>query len=159
MSNEQHVLVYQAAKHRSAFAFPVLLAPLIRTTGWPTATALSAYSTGLLTSAAAASAVGRLLARYGPRPVMTTGTLVGVAALLAVAAAPTLPWFFAAWTAVGLAQAMLLYPPAFAALTRWYGPRRVRAVVRIEVANRLQRDRMALDQLVPANAVQPRAGK
>ena len=51
---------------------------------------------------------------------MTTGSVVGVAAILAVAAAPSLPWFFAAWVLAGLAQSALLYPPAFAARTRWY---------------------------------------
>src|SRR2546421_642840 len=37
-------------------------------------------------------------------------------------------WFVAAWVLAGLAQSALLYPPAFAALTGWYGPGRVRAL-------------------------------
>jgi MFS family permease len=115
------------------YAFPVVLEPLTEDTGWSAETALSAFSTGLLVSAVSAVPVGRLLDRYGPRPLMTSGSVLGVAALLAVAAAPTLPWFFAAWVGVGLAQSMLLYPPAFAALTGWYGPRRVRAITTLSL--------------------------
>jgi MFS family permease len=51
-----------------------------------------------------------------------------VPAVVAIAAAPTLPWFFAAWALAGVAMAGVLYPPAFAALTRWWGPRRVTAL-------------------------------
>jgi hypothetical protein len=68
---------------------------------------------------------------------MTTGSVLGVASLLAVAAAPSLPWFFAAWALAGLAQSALLYPPAFAALTRWYGPRRVRALTTVALVGGL----------------------
>ena len=40
------------------------------------------------------------------------------------AAAPSFGWFLGAWLAAGVATAGLFYPPAFAALTAWYGPRR-----------------------------------
>jgi MFS family permease len=39
-----------------------------------------------------------------------------------------LPEFLAAWVPAGLAMSAVLYQPAFAALTRWYGPRRVTAL-------------------------------
>lgn len=110
------------------YAFPTMLDRLTRATGWSTAAAMSAFSTGLVVSALAGVAVGRLLERHGPRWVMTAGSAIGVVAVLAVATAPSLPWFFAAWVLVGLAQSALLYPPAVAALTRWYGPDRVRAL-------------------------------
>ncbi len=115
------------------YAFPVILADLTRTSGWSPQQTTAAFSTGLVVSAVAGVPVGRLLDRLGPRAVMTTGSIVGVGALLAVATAPTLPWFFAAWTAVGVAQSMLLYTPAFSALTRWYGPRRVTALTTLSL--------------------------
>ena len=37
-------------------------------------------------------------------------------------------WFVAAWIAAGVAMGAVLYQPAFAALTRWYGPRHVGAL-------------------------------
>ena len=52
--------------------------------------------------------------------------MLGVLALALVAWAPTLPMFFAAWLLAGIAQSAVLYPPAFAVITRWYGPHRVR---------------------------------
>jgi predicted MFS family arabinose efflux permease len=110
------------------YAFPVMLSSLTADTGWSTATAMGAFSVGAIVSAIAGVVVGRLIDRRGPRAVMTVGALVGVAATLAIAAAPSLPWFFAAWVLAGLAQSALLYPPAFAALTGWYGPDRVRAL-------------------------------
>jgi MFS family permease len=115
------------------YAFPVVLADLTRTSGWSPQQTTAAFSTGLVISALAGVPVGRLLDRHGPRLVMTTGSMVGAGALVAVAMAPTLPWFFAAWTAVGLAQSMLLYTPAFSALTRWYGPRRVTALTTLSL--------------------------
>ncbi len=35
---------------------------------------------------------------------------------------PTFGWFVVAWIAAGAAMAAVLYPPAFAALTCWFGP-------------------------------------
>ncbi|GAA2453755.1 MFS transporter [Actinomadura vinacea] len=108
------------------YSFPVALAAVTRDTGWSAATAMGAFSAGLVVNALATAPVGRLLDRHGPRRVMTAGSVLGTGALLAVAAAPGLPWFVAAWLLAGLAQATLLYPPAFAALTRWYGADRIR---------------------------------
>ncbi|MBF6235385.1 MFS transporter, partial [Nocardia farcinica] len=51
------------------------------------------------------------------------------AALVVVATAPNLAVFFAGWFAAGIAMGAVLYPPAFAALTRWWGAERVRALM------------------------------
>jgi MFS family permease len=110
------------------YAFPVLLSDLTADTGWSVSAGMGAFSVGAIVSAIAGVPVGRLIDRHGPRPVMTTGSLIGVAAVLSISAAPNLACFYAAWMLSGVAQAALLYPPAFAALTRWYGPDRVRAL-------------------------------
>lgn len=113
------------------YAFPVLASSITADTGWPLSTVTAAFSTGLVVSALAGIPAGRVLDRHGPRVVMTTGSLLGVPALLGIATAPTLPWFFASWALAGLAMAGTLYPPAFAALTRWWGPRRVTALTAV----------------------------
>jgi MFS family permease len=59
---------------------------------------------------------------------MTAGSLLAVPATAAIALAPTLAWFVAAWAVAGVAMAAVFYQAAFAALTRWYGPDRVRAL-------------------------------
>lgn len=111
------------------YAFPVLIADLTRDTGWSTASAIGAFSTGALVSAVTAVPVGRLIDSRGPRVVMTSGSVLAVLSVLALAAAPTLALFYLAWAVAGVAQAATLYPPAFAALTGWYpGDGRIRAL-------------------------------
>lgn len=116
------------------YAFPVLAPSITADTGWSTPAVTAGFSLGLVVSAVAGVPVGRLLDRVGPRPVMTGGTLLAVPATLALAAARTLPEFFAAWIVSGLAMSAVLYQPAFAALTRWYGPRRVAALTILTLA-------------------------
>jgi MFS family permease len=110
------------------YAFPVLAPAMVADTGWPLGTVTAAFSLGLVVAAVAGIPAGRWLDRLGPRRVMTAGSVIAVPAVAAIATAPTLPWFFAAWTLAGVGMAGVLYPPAFAALTRWWGPRRVTAL-------------------------------
>ncbi|SDH60867.1 Major Facilitator Superfamily protein [Pseudonocardia oroxyli] len=110
-------------------AFPVLAPSISADTGRPVSTVTAAFSTGLVVSALVGIWSGRLLDRIGPRPVMTVGSaLAAPAVVVGIGWAPTLPLFFAAWALAGVAMAGTLYPPAFAALTRRWGPRRVRAL-------------------------------
>ncbi|GAB3227466.1 MFS transporter [Glycomyces halotolerans] len=110
------------------YAFPVLSGRISVDTGWSTAAVTGAFSAGLAVSAAAGVPVGHLLDRHGPRSVMTAGSVLAVAAVAAIAWAPNPAWFLAAWALAGIAQAAVFYKPAFAALTVWYGDRRVRAL-------------------------------
>lgn len=103
------------------YAFPVLNPQITASTGWSTTAATAAFSGALLVSAATGIPVGRILDRRGPRAVMTTGSVLGVTAVLAVAHAPNLITFSAAWLLAGVAMAATFYQPAFAALTRWWG--------------------------------------
>ena len=68
---------------------------------------------------------------------MTAGSVLGAAALAVVATAPNLPVFTAGWLLAGLAMAATFYQPAFAALTRWYGRDRVRALTTLTLAGGL----------------------
>ncbi|BBG03416.1 putative transporter, MFS family protein [Pseudonocardia saturnea] len=110
------------------YAFPVLAPSIAADTGWSVPAVTAAFSAGLLVSAAVGIPVGRLLDRHGPRWVMTAGSVVAVPATLLIATAGSYPAFVAAWLLAGVAQAATLYPPAFAALTRWWGADRVRAL-------------------------------
>jgi MFS family permease len=110
------------------YAFPVALAAITADTGWSASATTAAFSTGLVVSALTGIPVGRWLDRAGPRRVMTTGSLLAAPATAAIGLAPSLTWFVAAWLVAGVAMAATLYQSAFAALTRWYGPGRVRAL-------------------------------
>ncbi|MER5209564.1 MFS transporter [Streptomyces sp. NPDC002838] len=119
------------------YAFPVLNPRITADTGWSTTATTGAFSAALIVSALAGIRVGRILDRRGPRAVMTTGSLLGVTAVLAVAQASNLAVFTAAWLLAGLSMAATFYQPAFAALTRWWGPDRVRALTIVTLAGGL----------------------
>ncbi|MFE5565859.1 MFS transporter [Amycolatopsis japonica] len=116
------------------YAFPVLAPEISQTTGWSTTWVVAAFSAGQVVAALAGIPVGRWLDRRGPRSVMTAGSVVAVPAVVAVALAQNLVWFTVAWLLAGVAMGAVLYPPAFAALTRWYGQRRVFALTVLTLA-------------------------
>ncbi|KQW17877.1 MFS transporter [Streptomyces sp. Root369] len=119
------------------YAFPVLNARITADTGWSTTATTGAFSAALIVSAIAGVPVGRILDRRGPRAVMTLGSVLGVAAVLAFAYAPNLTVFTLAWLLAGLSMAATFYQPAFAALTRWWGEDRVRALTIVTLAGGL----------------------
>lgn len=119
------------------YAFPVLNADITADTGWSATATTAAFSAALLVSALAGVPVGRVLDARGPRAVMTAGSVLGVAAVLAVAYAPGVAAFTAAWMLAGLAMACTFYQPAFAALTRWWGEHRIRALTIVTLAGGL----------------------
>lgn len=116
------------------YAFAVLLPRIADEPEWSASEAAACFSGGLLVSAAAGLAVGRWIDRHGPREVMTAGSVIGSLAILGVAGAPNLPVLAAAWLLAGVAMASTFYLPAFAALTRWYGGRRVWALTVLTLA-------------------------
>jgi MFS family permease len=110
------------------YAFPVLASDISADTHWSRTAITAAFSAGNLTGALAGVPVGRWIERRGPRPVMTAGSVLGAVAVVGIAWSPSLVWFFVSWLVAGVACAGLFYPPAFAALTGWYGADRVRAL-------------------------------
>jgi MFS family permease len=116
------------------YAFPVLATQITAGTGWSLTAVTLTYSAGNLAGALAGIPVGRLLQRHGPRPVMTMGSVLGALAVAGIAVAPDYGLFAVAWLVAGIATAGLYYPPAFAALTTWYGPRRVAALTTLTLA-------------------------
>ncbi|KUL31879.1 MFS transporter [Streptomyces regalis] len=119
------------------YAFPVLNSRITADTGWSTTATTGAFSAALIVSALAGIPVGRILDRSGPRAVMTTGSLLGATAVLGIACAPNLLAFTAAWILAGAAMAATFYHPAFAAVTRWWGKDRVRALTIVTLAGGL----------------------
>jgi MFS family permease len=116
------------------YAFPVLAGDITASTGWPRTAVTAAFSAGNLTGAVTGILAGRLIDRHGPRPVMTAGSVLATVAVTGIAMAPGYGWFVAAWLVAGVAMAGVFYPPAFAALTGWYGPGRVRALTTLTLA-------------------------
>jgi len=79
------------------------------------------FSAALLLSAAIGPSVGRLIDRYGGRPMLAAANLVIAAGLMMLAAAHGITGLAGAWAVLGIGIGMGLYDPAFAALTWLYG--------------------------------------
>jgi len=116
------------------YAFPVLAADISATTGWSTTSTSAAFSAGLIVAAVLGIPIGRLLDRHGPRWVMTAGSVLAGPSVVFIALAPNYTLFLASWLLAGVAMAGVLYPPAFAALTNWFGDGRVKALTLLTLA-------------------------
>lgn len=113
------------------YAFPVLSLAITADTGWSVTATTAAFSAGQVTAALVGIPVGRVLDRIGPRWPMTVGSILGVLSVVVLATAQSLLVFWIAWLAAGVAMAGVLYQPAFAALTHWWGERRVVALTAV----------------------------
>ena len=110
------------------YAFAVLLGPMEAELGWSRAQLTLGFSLALVTSGLAAVPVGAWIDRRGARGPMTAGSVLASALVLAWSAVGSLPAYYALWLAMGVAWAMVLYDPAFAAVTQWFGRGRARAL-------------------------------
>lgn len=106
-----------------------MLAPTItRDEGWSLTSITAAFSGASLVTGLVGIPVGRVVQRRGPRGVMVIDGAVGSAGLAGIGLAPSYAWFVAAILVCGGAAAGLFYAPAFAAITHWFGDRRVQAL-------------------------------
>ena len=119
------------------YAFPVLAPSISDDTGWSPPAVVAAFTVAQLVSAGVGLLVGRRIHHRGPHGVMTLGSAVAVGAVLLIAQAGSWWWFVAAWCVAGAAMAATLYQPAFAALTIWAGPRRLRALTALTLVTGL----------------------
>ena len=110
------------------YAFAAMQSSITADTGWSSVAVTGAFSLSQFVSAGVGIWVGRHIDAFGPRRVMTGASLVAIPGVATVALAPNLAVFYTGWVLTGAAMAGTLYPPAFAALTRWGGDRRVRAL-------------------------------
>jgi MFS family permease len=113
------------------YAFAVLGHTIAEDTGWSLAHLTALFSAALIVSGVVGIYVGRIIHRHGPRWVMTAGSALAATALAMIATAPNLSVFAAGWLVAGVAMAGVLYAPAFAAITVWFGPDRVRALTAV----------------------------
>jgi MFS family permease len=116
------------------YAFPVLLTPIAAELHASTAAITGAMTTSIVVCAAAAIPVGRWLDRHGGRGLMTLGSAVGVAAVLAWADVHSLWQLYAVFVLIGLAWAASLYDVAFAVVIAASRPeRRDRSILAITI--------------------------
>src|ERR687898_1968114 len=100
------------------YAFGVLLLPVEESLGAPRWLVAGAFSFGLLISAMAAPAVGRLADRGQGPVVMQAGGCMAAGLLIAWALVPTLWMTYVVGEGLGLCMSAILYEPVFAIVGR-----------------------------------------
>ena len=116
------------------YAFSVFLHPIGVGQGWKQEEMIGAYSLSLLISGLCAYPVGQLIHRVGGRAVMSVGSLLAAAAFAMLSASNSLPVFYAAWAAAGVAMACTLYETAFSVLAGVYNSEYKRVVTTVTLA-------------------------
>lgn len=111
------------------YTFPLFVVPMTQELGWSRSSMFGALSAGLLTAGLCSIPVGAWIDRGHGRKLMTGGSLLAALLLLVWSRVDSLPVFYALWIGLGVCQAVILYEPAFAVITRVYGPRYKQAIL------------------------------
>ena len=102
------------------YGFPVFLRSMENHLHASRVAVTGAFSLGMGMAALGALPVGRWLDRRGPWGLMTSGSCLATALLLAWTHVESLPAFYVLWCLMGVAMAATLYEPAFGAVVRWF---------------------------------------
>jgi MFS family permease len=111
------------------YTFPLFVVPMTQELGWSRSAMFGALSAGLLVAGLSSIPVGAWIDRGHGRLLMTGGSLFAAALLMVWSKVDSLPLFYALWIGLGACQAVILYEPAFAVITRVYGPRYKQAIL------------------------------
>lgn len=111
------------------YTFPLFIGPMEQELGWTRSSMFGALSAGLLTAGLCSIPVGAWIDRGHGRLLMTGGSLLAAILLMVWSRVESLPVFYAMWIGLGACQAVILYEPAFAVITRVYGPRYKQAIL------------------------------
>ena len=102
----------------SYYCLGVLAKPIVAETGWTMTTVFLGFSVALLVMGFISTWVGRLIDRIGARVVMSIGTILVSAGLLALSQVRDQASYLAVWAALGIGMRCCLYDAAFAALVQ-----------------------------------------
>ncbi|MGW6200796.1 MFS transporter [Kribbella sp. NPDC055110] len=106
------------------YAFSALLEPMRHDLRISPTTATGALTLASLISAVLAVPIGRQLDNRGGHGVMSLGSVIASVAVLAWSQVQNTIELYAAFVAIGIASAMVLYPPAFAVVVAVTAPQR-----------------------------------
>ncbi len=112
----------QIIAYGTTYYLLTVLAPHItRSTGWPSGWIFGSFTAALLVSGLVSPRVGRVIDRFGGRPVLVSSAVFLAAGLAMLGMSPSLPVFIAGWVIIGIGMGTGLYDPAFSTLGRLYG--------------------------------------
>ncbi len=110
------------------YSFTIFVKPMQEELGWSSAQITGANGLAWLVSAIVGVWLGRVLDQYGPRLLMTLGSLSAAALVVAWSAVQSVEAFFLVWFLIGVTKAMVLYDPAFWVVADWFVRRRRQAL-------------------------------
>jgi MFS family permease len=115
------------------YSFAVFLVPMRDELGASTAQLSGALTLALALTGIGGVVVGWWLDRFGARWVMTAGSLLGAASVVAWSQVQGLVQLYVAFTGIGLASAAVLYEPAYAVINTWFRRDRHKALFTLTV--------------------------
>jgi MFS family permease len=110
------------------FSLPVFLQPIARETGWSVTGISSAMTIGFLAMAFTSMAWGTLTDRFGPLPVVLTGSVVLASSLLLASHATSLLAFQLVFGVLVGGSCAAIFAPMMATVTGWFETHRSLAV-------------------------------
>jgi MFS family permease len=110
------------------FSLPVFLQPIARETGWSVTGVSSAMTIGFLAMACTSMIWGTLSDRFGPLPVVLTGSIVLPASLALASHAPSLLAFQIMFGLMVGGSISAIFAPMMACVTGWFDTHRSLAV-------------------------------
>src|SRR5436305_1851844 len=110
------------------FSLPVFLQPIALDTGWSVTGVSSAMTIGFLAMAFTSMVWGTLSDRFGPLPVVLTGSVVLAASLLLASRATSLVAFQFIFGVLVGASTAAIFAPMMATVTGWFDTHRSLAV-------------------------------
>src|SRR5947199_2241360 len=110
------------------FSLPVLLQPITKDTGWSVAGISSAMTIGFLAMACTSMIWGTLSDRFGPRPIVLTGSIVIAASLALASRATSLIEFQLLFGLIIGGATAAIFAPTMATVTGWFDTHRALAV-------------------------------
>jgi len=110
------------------FSLPVLLQPIARDTGWSVAGISSAMTIGFLAMALCSMVWGTLSDRFGPLPVVLSGSIVIAGSLALASRATSLIEFQLLFGLLVGAATAAIFAPMMATVTGWFDTQRSLAV-------------------------------
>ncbi|MEM8861281.1 MAG: MFS transporter [Chloroflexota bacterium] len=116
------------------YAFSVFITTNEADFGWTRAEITGAFSLSLLVMAAMSFPVGWVLDRYGPRLLMTIGSIAATILIFTLSRVESLTTFYVVWAGLGVTAAMVLYEPSFVVVAKWFTRYRPRALAIITFA-------------------------
>jgi MFS family permease len=111
------------------YTFPLFVAPMEKELGWSRNDLFGALSAGLMVAGLCSIPVGAWIDRGHGRKLMTGGSLLAAIMMFVWSRTQSLPVFYLVWLGLGACQSVTLYEPAFAVITRVYGPRFRQAIM------------------------------